>query len=139
MHENPYAPQTNIPPQSVAPQPTIQIPPQTWQYNEAWQQAYNMHQRGIPAASIYDEMIKAGMNPQTAQQILNSIVHSKPNGVPSVESKKTGYIIGGFVLIAIGIGLLVITAANRRSTGFIYGFTPTIYGGYLLYKGFSNK
>lgn len=141
MDQQPYS---NIPPQAP---PQYGYPPHDPQNDpnyqrlksEAWQTARNMHEGGIPQATIYDVLMKKGLDPATAQQTVLSAM-SYPAANRKGEAGKD-MLIGG-ILIVVGIVITVATysAASSSSSGghYLIAYGPVIYGVIRFFKGVSK-
>jgi hypothetical protein len=139
---HPYAPNENpLPPAPPTPAPPPPVDPYNGNfqhiYNQAWQHAYKMHEQKFAPTAIYDSLIQNGLDPVSAQQLVNNIALSRPPGTPSTRDMARKDLLIGFVLLGIGIALTVFI--NMARGDFFYvSIAPTVYGIYRIVKGFSK-
>lgn len=109
---------------------------QTALYNEAWQTANNLHQGGVPAAAIYEIVVKKGVDPATAQQMVDNVSKMKIN--PGKAEGRRDMLIGG-LWIAGGLVITIGTYMAAQGGGrYLITYGPIIYGVIRFFKGVSK-
>lgn len=138
--QNPYAPNFNAPPQAQqpynAPPPAQPVygPDQLRLQNEGWNTARNMHAGGIHPATIYDVLVKKGIDPPAAQRIVQSAT-SVPASSGKSEAGKDMLIGGGLIVLGLAITIGTYAAASDGGGYYLISYGPIIYGVIHFFKG----
>jgi hypothetical protein len=131
------------PPPPNAPVPDFNNPAYRKLVEDAKDSAYSLYEGGTRPDAIYDVILRKGVDPASAQKIVQDVMAGRLTDTPTQRSNSGNNIAIGLVMMVIGIAITVISysAASSGSGGgrYVVTYGLIIFGLIRLIKGLAGK